>query len=278
MSASEDLAKDKFLSLLENAGKVKFFLLVASFFFLFDSVMVYFKGVGIVGMQDKDFKLELFLGIKLLIIFVCFSGLLSLIFPTVYFLTIQVYELFVDWLGAVASSLAKAVGQRRVDPPFVRQFRLRDCVRPSELRREAHNTQSEFLLSEYRAFSRAQETGASEVRTVQFYAFCALLLAVFNMGVSGDGQAITVIGWIEMHWSFAPVLIGLGTLSVLMLAPVHVEIMSNKWIYCPPLHDRLEQEDNDRYEQQQKFEKELELDVARRKALREQEHSNKKQL
>lgn len=276
MSASEDLAKDKFLSLLENAGKVKFFLLVASFFFLFDTVMVYFTGVGIVGMQDKDFKLELFLGIKLLITFVCFSGLLSLIFPTLYFVTIQVYGFFVDWLRAVASSLAKAIGQRRDDPPFVRQFRLPDCVRPSELRREAHNTQSEFLLGEYRDFSRVQETGASELRTVQFYAFCALLLAVFNMGVSGDGQAITVIGWIEMQWSFDPVLIGLATFFVLMVGPLHVEIMSDKWIYCPSLHDRLQKEDSDRYEQEQKFKKEIELDVSRRKALLEQERSNTK--
>jgi len=269
MSASEDLAKDKFFSMLESASKVKFFLLITSFMLLFDSLMVHFSGVGIVGMQRVEFRTDLVLGIKLLVAFVCFSGLLSLVFTLLYPLAVSVYAAAIEFLKNLEATLARAMGLSKPDQAQVRWTRRTECVRPWEISEEAHETQSEFLIGIYDRYQQERAAQNAELHRIQLYAFSALVLASLNFYWSGIGDAISIVGWIEGQWSSTPVWLALSVFFVLMVAPLHRNPSDSEWIYCPVLHRRLEKESKEEYDRAQAFSERMKREARIHRAIRE---------
>lgn len=275
MSASEDLAKDKFFSMLESASKVKFFLLIASFLLLFDSMMVHFSSAGIVGIQKVELKTDFALGIKLLVAFVCFSGLISLVFTLLYPLTVSVYETAIEILKNLEAKLVRGLVSSRPEQFQVRWTRRTDCVRPWEIREEAHETQSEFLIGIYDRYQQERAAQDAELYRIQLYAFSALVLASLNFYWSGIGDAISIVGWVEEQWSSTPVWLGLSVFFVLMVAPLHRNASDSEWIYCPILHRRLEKESKDEYDRAQAFSEKMRREAQIHRATREAQQAPK---
>ncbi|WP_010170813.1 hypothetical protein [Pseudomonas sp. PAMC 25886] len=276
MSASEHLAKEQFLSMLEKSVRPSFFLLVISFLVFFDSVMVYFSGGGIVGLQIPGNTLNLELGIKLLIGFIAFSGLISLALPVIYSLAGTLYLAFgVPALTGFENWILSASGITGRETFNVRYRRNRDCVRAWELRAEAHETQSDFLINLYNNHAARRKADRAEQHTNQYYAFCAFFLTAFNFWLPGGSQASTLCGWLEMQTG-SSMLIGLIllVLFLLMVVPFHVDRAAGEDIYHPPLHQRLEQRDEQSFQRQRALDAQLERDVQERKTKREKRLKN----
>ncbi|HDR9128373.1 TPA: hypothetical protein QDB31_005468 [Burkholderia vietnamiensis] len=269
MADSDEFSKEGFFSMIEKAFKPQFFLLTLCFALFIDSALVYFCGVGFKDAGGGANSLSMSLGIKITLAFLAFSGLVSMILPFVHGLAVQMYlaTLYPVW-GKFELFVDKALGfdKQQVVP----KRRENDCVRPWELRHEAHATQSEFLLGLYDDYRRQEQRDETNQRKTQFYAFCALFFTGLNYWVPGNMGDHTVTHWIEAYClTSAPIWIALVTFASLMFVPFHIDNFDSKWVYCPPLHRRLEAKAQEEREKERKWREEIEQDVARMQRDRE---------
>lgn len=271
MSASEDLSKEKFFSMLEKSVKPQFFLLVASFVVFFDSMMVYFSGIGLIGLQAEGSGLSLALGLKLLIGFTIFSGLVSLVFPFLFGIVRPLYlGIVMPISDAVDSWVTRWIGADKDHVPYVHLRRVRDCVRPWDLRQEAHETKSDFLLKLYEDYARHHRSEEVEHYTIQYYAFCALIFTALNFWLPGGAKEVTLTGWIETFFSSTTLVwIALSVFFGMMAAPFHVDRSERKWIYHPPLYHRLEAEDEKEAYKRRILDAEIERNIAEARRARD---------
>lgn len=156
MSGSVELSKEELFSLVEKAVKPQFFLLIFSFVLLFDASPVRFHHVGLFELGTSNLSTST-VGITLILTFLAFSGLASMILPFLYIASIQLYIAtvysFCLWLKQKIEPDNEPIhytGPKR---------RERDRVRPWELREEAHKTQYDFLIQLYNTYdtTRKQE-------------------------------------------------------------------------------------------------------------------------
>jgi hypothetical protein len=87
MNESDEWSRENFFSMIEKAVKPQFFLLTASFLLCVDSALVLSGGAGIRDYIATNGGMSLAIGIKCTLIFICFSGAVSLAFPILEGLT-----------------------------------------------------------------------------------------------------------------------------------------------------------------------------------------------
>ncbi|MFP6558118.1 hypothetical protein WJ542_07285 [Paraburkholderia sp. B3] len=80
--ALEGFSREQFLSLLEKATKPQFFLLSASFLLFADAALSYFSGFGVRDAIGGSDVFGAALALKILLIFIAFSGVANLVIPT----------------------------------------------------------------------------------------------------------------------------------------------------------------------------------------------------
>lgn len=242
MAATEHLSKEQFLSMLEKSMKSSFFLLIISFFMFFDSMMAFFYGIGIEKLKSPGYPVNLELGVSVLIGFIAFSGLVSLFLPFLYSALAQAYKQYVPYhCDSFNEWFLKAVG---IEPDTRPRRRSKDEVSEWELRREAHETQSEFLLKLYDEHATQKQRKSREHHTSQFYAFCALFFLSLNYWLPGEHQADTVSAWVERYCSSSlPIWGAMFLLLLLTVIPFHHSRGTRPGIYHPPLYRRLEASD-----------------------------------
>ncbi|MDR6388429.1 hypothetical protein [Paraburkholderia phenoliruptrix] len=248
---------DKFLSMLEKAVRAQFFLLATSFLFFLDSVATYFSGVGIRDIVQGGGRFDMSLALEVALIFVAFSGLISLVLPTLM-VTVILFYIDIQYGAWKIYYNAKRNWLGIKDAPFNRQRGQHNCVRPTELLREAHAKESKFLIDRYEEYERSEQESRAAQREIQVYAFCALIFLAFNSFLPGSYSNHTITNWVVSYCGASfPVWIAIGIFCWLVVLPVHQDDTNKRWLYCPPLYEKLEAEEEQRRKAEQEWEKKM---------------------
>ncbi|AOJ08426.1 hypothetical protein [Burkholderia mayonis] len=273
MAESSEFSKESFLSMIEKAVKPQFFLLTISFVLFVDAALAYFCGAGLLDVEAVKNSITASLAIKISLAFLGFSGLVSMVLPFAESLSIQLYyaTLYRAW-GAFEDLLNSVLGLDR--QPFIRKQRENNCVRPSELLREAHETQSDFLLKLYNDYDRRDQRAKVDQRKMQSYAFCALFFTASNYLLPPSVSDHALTHWISAYCaSSAPIWTALIVFAMLVFMPLHFDEWDSKWIYCPPLHRKLEAESEAARRKERQFQEEVERNVAQMRYERDTRRS-----
>ncbi|PQV44255.1 hypothetical protein [Paraburkholderia sp. BL21I4N1] len=259
MTVANNLSMDKFLSMLEKAVRPQFFLLATSFLFFLDSMAAYFSGVGIKDIVEGGGRFDVSLALEVALIFVAFSGLISLVFPTLMVTVVLVYIDLQYRVWKTSYHIKKSwLGIK--DDPFNRQRRQHNCVRPTELLREAHEKESKFLMDRYAEYECGEQEGRVAQREVQVYAFCALIFVACNYFLPGSYSNHTISNWAVGYCGASfPVWVTIGIFCWFVVLPVHQDDLNKKWIYCPPLYEKLEAEEEQHRKTEQEWKKKMGL-------------------
>ncbi|MDM8359660.1 hypothetical protein [Pandoraea communis] len=269
MTEADEFSKEGFFSMIEKAVKPQFFLLTLSFALFVDSCLVYFSSMGFKDIVAGASPINAAIAIKIMLIFLAFSGLVSMILPFAQALFIFLYivtiyralEAFGRWFDA-------AIGANNQHSSLTP--RETDCVRPGELREAAHLERSDFMLKLYDAFHRREDRKKIDQRKSQFYAFCALFFTALNYWLPGAASDHTVTTWVDLYCSSnTPVVSALLLFAALVLAPLYINGAEERWVYCPPLHLKLEAIDKAQRLKDQEFREEVEREIAKAKWERE---------
>ncbi|MGG1944690.1 hypothetical protein AB1286_07765 [Trinickia sp. NRRL B-1857] len=253
MATASSLSLDKFLSMLEKAVRPQFFLLAASFLFFSDSMLAYFSGASIKDIIIEGGKFDISLALEVALIFVAFSGLVSLILPTLKVTVVLIYiemqyqtwkitsHIKRDWIGID-------------EPPFKFHRREHNRVRPAELLDEAHEKESKFLMDRYEQYERDERESEIALREMQAYSFCSLTFILLNYLLPENHSNHTLTNWVVNYCgTSSPVWMTIGVLGWLVVLPVHQDDFSKKWIYCPPLYKKLEAAEEERRKIEQEW-------------------------
>ncbi|NWD66965.1 hypothetical protein HX870_05045 [Pseudomonas gingeri] len=265
MSGSVELSKEELFSLVEKAVKPQFFLLIFSFVLLFDASLVRFHHVGLFELGTSNLSTST-VGITLILTFLAFSGLASMILPFLYIASIQLYIAtiysFCLWLKQKIEPDNEPIhytGPKR---------RERDRVRPWELREEAHKTQSDFLIQLYNTYDTTRKQEQINQRRVDFFAFCTLCFLVLNCCLPSSPQAQTLAQMSITYFSTTThIWLSLSVFAVIAFHSLHDDTYEKRWIYCPPLHNALEDKDEEKRKQERQFQEEIKIrsEISRRR-------------
>lgn len=269
MAESDEFSRENFFSMIEKAFKPQIFLLAVGFGLFMDSTLVYFCGGGIRDVETGGNALSVSLAIKVTLAFIAFSGVVSMAMPFVDGTARQIY---LEVLFKIQSALhnLKVLFWGSEDEPRPPRQREHNCVRPGELKLEAHETHSDFLMGVYSEYRRPRKHAESQGRKTAFYAFCALVFMAFNYWLPGASGELTVTRWFAPEFMTAwQIWFGFTVFAVLAFAPLHVDDWGKQWIYCPPLYRKLEAKDEEEREKERKWRTELERNVAQARYERE---------
>jgi hypothetical protein len=127
----------------------------------------YFSGVGIKDVLGDVGRFDISIALEVALIFVAFSGLISLVLPT---LMVKVVLVYIDLQYCVWKSFynIKKNWLGIKDAPFKRQRRQHNCVRPTELLHEAHERQSKFLMDRCEEYACGEQERRAAQREMQY--------------------------------------------------------------------------------------------------------------
>lgn len=206
--------------------------------------MVRFSGLGLRDIESSAKGFNVPLVLKLTLIFVGFSGLASLVIPSVMVPTLQFYidVKYQIWL-LFYNAKKYWFGSER-SQPIQRRQRPHNRVTPKEILDAAHEEENAFLMDLYKDYNRARSQSDADLREVQRYAFCAVVFLICNYWFLGSNRDHAITYWIADYCaSSSPVWIAIALLLWLVVLPVHQNDFGTQWIYCPPLYRKLEAEE-----------------------------------
>lgn len=236
--ASESASKNLgIFSTLQSATEVRYFLLAATFVLLIDNVFIGLAQPSLIELTiNQELMAKSNLAIKVILIFVGFSFLASLILPIFTAIThdfyLQTAHRFLIFFGDA----------------FKRLFNKRECsvnkrefnhVFLGELKDEAHKTREKYYLDLYDKHELRQIKKWQEARECQLFSTFCLGVLCWNYALStSKNNAISVVfatyfGSPDYVW-FA--VVGLLCLAVGRYFLNH----KSEQIYCPSLYTKLE--------------------------------------
>jgi hypothetical protein len=222
-------------STLEAATKPKFFFLAAAFTLLVDNVFLTLHQPTLLEIAGNSTKIENpNLVIKVILIFVGFSFLTSLVLPVLAGLCDTIYSLTV---GNLQDSLDRYLNKKfgGQESNFRREY---GYVNSFELREKAHKSKEKYFLDLYEAYTKKWHSNRDsmlEFALVTFYCLC-MLCWNFYLGWGG-GSAISVLvanyfGSENLVWWAIIGLLGLFFRRFFSDDGID-------WIYCPSLYDEI---------------------------------------
>lgn len=257
MAVADDVSREKFFSMLEKAVRPQFFMLITSFLIFADCALVHFAGFGIRDVEKSAGGFNVSLALTLLLIFVAFSGFASMALPSVmvpalmFYIDVkyQVWLLFYKfkrhWFGSEA-------------PPVRARQRAHNRVTLKEILDAAHEGENTFLMDLYKEYDATRRRADADLRELQKYAFCALVSLIFNYWLLGVNSDHAITHWVvEYYASSLPVWMAIGFLLWLVLLPVHHYDSEGQWIYCPPLYQKLEAEEDMRRKEEAEWRRKI---------------------
>jgi len=230
-------------STLQAATDQKQFLLCASFALLIDNVLAFFHQPTLMDIaRDKSMLVESNITVQVILIFVAYSFLVSLVLPLAAMIYDQIYILTVgSWVSSIDRYLDRKLGR---EPKTV--FKKPDYVRPWELREEAHQSMEKYYLDLYKSYE--QEWRADRENMIRFalYSFSCLVMLGVNFLLGDDGRhtaAFVVANYFESN---APIWCSLAGLAVMNVWRFYAP-SDPDWIYCPNLYKKIHGPDEPRY-------------------------------
>jgi hypothetical protein len=176
-------------STLESAPEFRFFLLAGAFVLLVDDVFLWLHQPGLVELATNPTKLETAnLGLRVILVFVMFSFLTSLLLKIAAFIVDEISRVTV---GNAAISmdiyLEGAFGNQRF--PLRRKH---DHVRPMELREQAHRTKDIYYITQYEKYEMRWIEAERLTNRIRLYAFYTFTLATWSWWLGRKGADSTV--------------------------------------------------------------------------------------
>lgn len=222
-------------STLQAATEVNFFLLSTTFALLVDNALLALKQPGLIELaKNKEALSASNATFQIILIFIAFSFLTSLVLPIAAAIIDEIYiHTAGSWITSFGLFIDRKLGLERSLP-----HREHNCVRPWELKEEAHRTQEKYYLDLYKEYETKWLSQRENMIRFAFHSFCclAMLLANFYMGHLGMKTVTNVTaGYVE---STQPI----WTAIAILLSMMFWRFYSNndpQWIYCPNLYDKL---------------------------------------
>jgi len=231
-------------SALESATEVSFFLLTMTFALLVDSTLVHFHHSGLLDLVRHPELIHFALGLELILIFVGFSFLTSVIFPIVAIpVDALVMEIVLRCSHLLSYRTDDGIGKK------MHQFRRRhNCVTPYELYTEAHELKDSYLLG----LSEKYEVKEARQRKLMFknafYGFYALTMVIVNFTWAGTPEHPSMLEEVTLYFG-SPIPIWIATAGLLVITYSRFWKSSEKeWVFCPTLYRTLEDRDKKRWQ------------------------------
>ena len=171
---------------------------------------------------------------QIILIFIAFSFLTSLVLPIAAAIIDEIYiNTAGGWITSLGLFAERKLGLERSLP---RQEH--NCVRLWELKEEAHRTQEKYYLDLYKQYEEKWYYQRDNMIRFAFHSFCclAMLLANFYLGHFGMETVSKVIA--TYFDSTQPIWAAIA----ILLSMIFWRFYSNtdpQWIYCPNLYDKL---------------------------------------
>lgn len=222
-------------STLQAATEVNFFLLSTTFALLVDNALLALKQPGLMELaQNKEALSTSNATFQIILIFIAFSFLTSLVLPIAAAIIDEIYiHTAGSWISSLGFFMDRQLGFERSLPR-----REHNSVRPWELKEEAHRTQEKYYLDLYKEYETKWHSQRESMIRFAFHSFCclAMLLANFYLGHLGMETVSKIIA--TYFESTQPIWIAV----VILLSMIFWRFYSNtdpQWIYCPNLYDKL---------------------------------------
>lgn len=226
-------------STLESATEFKFFLLALTFVLLVDNAFLQLQLPGLIELAADPKKIEAAnLGLRVILIFVLFSFLTSLLFKIG---AILVQEISLHTIGYAYISLDGYLSRVLGDDRFPKKRKF-ECVRPSELRRAAHMQKDNFYLKQYEDYMGNWIGNIKAMNLHSLYAFYCLVVLAWSwlIGRNGSNSIVAAISkYFGTEEYFSIVILGLVALFLYRL----FRNDDPEWIYCPTLYAELEKQE-----------------------------------
>lgn len=214
-------------SALETAMEVRFFFLAAIFILWVDNVFISLHQPGIIELINASDLQKINLSLYLLLIFVAFSFVSSIVLP---FLSYFINEIYLGFLwGRIEKFFS--FGSRSSETPS-------DYVSAYKLREIAHMTKDKFLLDVYNSYEKTKSERESFIGKLASLALYCLILLSINYFKYGSQKSISVfilnyLGSSESIW--------FCIIGLLLLVFFRFHIDDRDHVYCPSLYRELEE-------------------------------------
>jgi hypothetical protein len=225
-------------SALQAATDIKVFLLSAAFTFLVDNILVSLNQPGLVDLaKNKQHLADSNIAFQVILIFIGFSFLTSIILPVAAAICDQVYILTADKLitkiGIAIDRIFKIESR-----PFRREH---NKVTLLELMNEAHETKEKYYLDLYKEAKEDWGKWQENVFRFALYSFSCLSMLTINLYLSHIGKN-TISKYVEEFFeSAAPIWIFITGLIIMFVWRFYDQ-SEPTWIHCPSLYEKIEAE------------------------------------
>lgn len=224
MEESSNLSKNiGILSTLSAATEIKFTLLSTIFILVVDNSFLSLQEPGIYKLLNNPQLIQSSnLPIKLILIYIVFSLLTSIILPTLsYFIDEIYFELISPWIDKLI--------HREVE--FTRPY---NYVTPTELEEAAHLNKDKFLLDLHNNYEKKIIKHNTLIETISSYSFYLLVILYYNYFHYSGGITkyfFSYLGDYNYIW--------FAILALLILTFFRFHIYKRELIYCPYLYKEI---------------------------------------
>lgn len=220
---------------LQAATDQKQFLLCASFALLIDNVLAFFQQPTLMDMAtDKSALASSNLTIQVVLIFVAYSFLISLVLPIAAMIHYQIYLLTLDgWVSRIERYWDKEL-HRAQDKALPNK----DYVRPWDLRTEAHLTMEKYYLDLYKNYEQEWESAEDSRFRFAYYAFSCMVMLGINFYWGDEFHRTASFAIARFFESNAPIWCALCSLFVMSVWRLYQPADAG-WVYCPNLYMKI---------------------------------------
>lgn len=228
-------------STLHSATEVRYFLLAVTFVLLIDNVFI---GLNQPSLFDLTVNPTLMassnLAIKVILIFVGFSFLASLVLPLV---TAVLHDIYFNMIHPVFDCAFEACHRFFGSADGFPIKREHDGVYLHELKNEAYETMDKYYLDLYeKHVARWYENRKSMNEHTLFSTFCLIMLC-WNYALSTPkNSAISVV---FANYFGSPKFVWVGVIALFILTVArYFERYKPSWIDCPPLYKKIQKQED----------------------------------
>ncbi|MFB0827306.1 hypothetical protein ACEU07_18665 [Chromobacterium violaceum] len=254
MSDSADSVKNLgIFSTLQSATEARFFLLAMTFVLLIDNVFIQTHQPSLFALAtNAKLAAESSIGLKVILIFVVFSFLTSLLLKVLAVISDQI---FIETIGRIQIRLSLFL-ENLFGENNNSSIRKHDCVTLHELGVAAHETKDTYLLNLHDKHHKIWAEDRNSMLQHSLYGFYCLFMLICNwfLGTTAN-QALSTI---TIQYLGSPQYIWIA--FILLFYLVFYRFLSDspkKWIYCPTLYRELEKGEKIKREEMERMRAEV---------------------